>query len=268
MISDLMTDLTERVGSELSEAVEIADVGGVPDVDDMYHDKRTWKRVEDVVVVAADLRGSTKLNFERYANTSASLYEALCSNVVRCYSKFEPAFIDIQGDGFFGLFDGERRYERAICAGITIKTFSEQVLLPQVEEHRDERFPSTGLKVGMASGILVVKRVGIRGTNEPVWAGKPVNWAFKAAQEAQANQLIATERVYKKFAENDYVTHSCDCKDNPAPLWDFRQVSTLPETDAQCRLLETTWCKHCGDLFCEAILAGKTNREAVQNHPR
>lgn len=262
MITELLEDLDTRVSTELKTAITIEDVESVPDISDLYLEKRTWKRIKNVVVVAADLKGSTQLNFDRYANTGASIYEALCSNVVRCYDKFDPAFLDIQGDGFFALFDDEMRYERALCAAITIKSFSEQVFVPQVKKKFPELVSETGLKVGMAAGILVAKNVGIRGTKEPVWAGKPVNWAHKAAQSATAHELVVTSGVYKHFENNDFVTHSCDC-DTPGPLWSDHDVKTLPETDVSCRRLGSQWCTTCGDDYCEAILNGEKDRAAV-----
>jgi class 3 adenylate cyclase len=109
MIKELLDDLQGRVDSELTTPVEIEDVDSVPSLEAMYAEKRAWKRIRNVVVVAADLKGSTRLNFDKYAPTSASLYEALISNCVRIVSSFDAAFVDVQGDGLFALFDGERR---------------------------------------------------------------------------------------------------------------------------------------------------------------
>lgn len=260
--SDLLADIAERVDQDLSTSPHMEKVDHIPNVDQMKLEKRHWKQIDDVVVVVADLKGSTKLNFDKYAKGSAKLYEALCGNTVRILSEFDPAFIDVQGDGFFGLFDGDLRYQRALCAAITLKTFSEEILVPKIADTSADRFPSTGLKVGMAAGTLAVKKVGIRGTNEPVWAGKPVNWAFKAAQAAEAHELVVTRRVFTKFENNDYVTHSCDCG-TPLELWSDFTVDKLPEADQDCMVLRSNWCNNCGDDFCEAIMAGEKSRSSV-----
>lgn len=262
--STLLDDLRERVDDDLSDPPVMDAVESIPDIDQMTLEKRQWKQIDDVVVVVADLKGSTRLNWNKYAKSSAKLYEALCGNVVRCFNEFDPAFLDIQGDGFFGLFDGELRYERALSAAITLKTFSEVVLVPRVAESFADRFPETGLKLGMAAGTLAVKKVGMRGANEPVWAGKPVNWAFKAAQRADAHELIITERVFKKFATNDFVTHSCDCSTPPSELWSSIVVEKLPEADQNCKVLTSKWCEACGDDFCEAIRTGERSRDSVE----
>lgn len=261
MITELMDDLRTNVREAFSTTVEMIDVEEVPDVEDMYLESPRWHRTQDVVCVVADLKGSTKLGFDQYANTSAKLYEGLTSNMVRALSPFDPAFVDIQGDGLFALFDGERRYERGLAAGITLKTFSEKVLVDEIgrSDSFSDRFPDTGIKVGMHAALVVVKKVGIRGTSEPVWAGKLVNWATKAAQKAEAHELVATQRIYNHFKDNTLVTYTCGCPDGvKRQLWKARDVETLPETDSQCLVLRSSWCDIHGDDYCTWILEGRT----------
>ncbi|MGF1668040.1 MAG: hypothetical protein ACFCVC_17405 [Acidimicrobiia bacterium] len=188
MITDLLNDLDERVNESLTTPVEIIKQDNFPSLDEMFVEVPKWHRIEDAVCVVADLRGSTKLNFGKYPQSSARFYEALTGNMVRVVAPFNPAFIDIQGDGIFAIFHGERRYERSLAAGITLKTFSQRNLVPAITKHYSD-FPDTGIKVGIHASSVVVKKVGVRGTNEPVWAGKLVNWATKAAQSIDAHEL-------------------------------------------------------------------------------
>lgn len=264
-INSVLDDQSTKARTDFQTPVEIEDVDDFPKLKDLYVDKRKWLRVKNVVAVSADLKNSTALSFNKYAQTSARLYEAATGSAVRLMAKFDPQFMDIQGDGLFGLFHGERAFERALCAGITLKTFSGDSLEPMIEELFAEAFPDTGFKVGMASGVLVAKKVGVRGTNEPVWAGKPVNYAVKCAGKADRHELVATAAVYDKFAGNDYVTHSCGCPHGgPAPLWRDVEVDKLGK-HSQCKLLPAGWCAIHGDEFCAAILDGKRDREAVTN---
>ncbi len=185
---------------------------------------------------------------------------------MKMVSKFDPGFVDIQGDGIFALFHGDLAFERAFCAAVTVKTFSERHLMPMIDELFSETFPDTGFKVGMASGTLAVKKVGVRGTNEPVWAGKPVNWAWKCAQKADAHQLVATSAVYEKLDPNDYIAWSCGCPGGvPGPLWEDTEVEKLGK-HAQAKVLLSSWCPTHGDEFCQAILEGEKTREDV-NRP-
>jgi class 3 adenylate cyclase len=274
-VSKILDETGKQAKKELNTPVEIEEPEDFPDApDELYTEKRIWKKMSDVVVVVGDLKDSTKLSFRQHAQSSARLYEAVTGNMVRIVNEFEPEFVAIQGDGLFALYHGDAAYRRGLCAAITLKSFSERELVPAIESSMGATFPKTGLKVGMAAGILAAKNVGVRATNEPVWAGKPVNWAMKCAGAADRNQLIVTRKVFQKFENNDYVTHSCGCGTNaegervpdaktPIELWTDTQVTTLPEADFDCKLLKSNWCPIHGDEFCTAILDGKTNREDV-----
>lgn len=264
-VNAVLDEQHERARKDLQEPVEIADVETFPKAGDLCVDKRKWLRMKNVVVVSADLKDSTALSFNKYAQTSARLYEAATGSAVRLMAKFDPQFMDIQGDGIFGLFHGERAFERALCAGITLKSFSVRSLAPLIDDLFADNFPDTGFKVGVSSGVLVAKKVGVRGTNEPVWAGKPVNYAVKCAGKADRHELIATANVYDKFVGNEYVTHSCGCPDGiPRPLWVDVEVEKLGK-HSQCKLLPVGWCSKHGDEFCAAILDGQRKRDDVSN---
>jgi class 3 adenylate cyclase len=264
-VNALLDEQHGRAKTDLQTPVEIIETDTFPSIDDLYSEVRKWYRMRNVVAVSVDLKNSTALSVkDRYAQTSARLYEAATGSAVRLVTKFAPQFIDIQGDGLFALFHGERAFERAFCAGTTIKTFSELSLEPLIEQSFAKEFPDTGFKVGMASGVLVAKKVGVRGTNEPAWAGKPVNYAVKCGSKADRHELIATSSVYDKLADNDYVTHSCGCSNGgiPTPLWTDTQVKKLGK-HSSCKVLRTRWCGIHGNEFCAAILEGKRHRDEV-----
>ncbi len=266
-VSGLLGELGSRAHEELQNAVEVENPDRFPGEDEIYSQRRAWKRIRNVVAVVVDLKGSTRLSFKHHPQTSARVYEAATGNCARIVETFRPEFVDIQGDGLFALYHGDKAYERALCAGITLKTFSERHLVPEIERmpgSMRENVPDTGLKVGIASGVLAVKKVGVRGGAEPVWAGKPVNWANKCAGKADAHELIATDTVFRYFEDNDYVTHSCGCPNGtPSELWSTAVVEKLPEEAAHCRILRSGWCVHHGDEFCRAILLGHKYRPEV-----
>lgn len=258
---ELIEELTESAKSALDEKVTLEERDDIPQLDTIKLEVPRWYRVDDVVAVLADLRGSTNFNTGRNEKTIARFYEAYMGQLVACVDEFDPAFIDIQGDGLFALFDGGDRYRAAMVAGITMKTWVQLRLLDVLKKKVTE-LPETGLKVGVASGAVFVKRVGIRGErNEPIWAGRPVNWAAKCAQVADAGELIVTPKVWSKIETNDYLTWSCGCNPPSNPLFSDVTVEKLPEEHQTCKKLSSNWCPNCGDAFSEAILAGKTKRD-------
>ena len=75
----------------------------------------TWIKLSDVVAVVCDLKGSTHLGTGKHDQSTARVYKSGVEGAVRILHEFDADFIDIQGDGGFGLFWGERSYERALC---------------------------------------------------------------------------------------------------------------------------------------------------------
>lgn len=268
MIEDLFQKLKTDVAFELKNPVTIVDANTFPNVGKLPLEKREWMRLTDVYVVASDLRNSTKLNYNAYASTSASFFQAVTGGSVKTVNAFKPEYVDIQGDGIFAIFHGDKAAERAVCAAISLKSFSEKVLVPAIDQNRGgqlgDQFPDTGLKIGVAAGRVVVKRVGVRGEhNEAVWAGKPVAFAVKAAEACAPGELRVTEKVYNAVRTNDYITHSCGCPNGMASrLWaEADELEGLP--GAKLYVLKTNWCDRHGDEFCGAILDGKKDRDDV-----
>lgn len=265
-----VTELLDECADETTEVleknppVEDADADGVDAYDLPDSQNKTWFRLDDVVVVFADLQNSTRLGTGKHAASTAAIYRAATGNVVRIMNSFDANFIQIQGDGVFAIFWGDKRFERALCAGVTVKTFSVETLVPKLESRWKED-PETGFKVGIASGRTLVKNLGTPrnpSEQEPVWAGKPVNYAAKAAQQATRHQLIVTGSVWDAIRDNDYLTVTCAC-DPTHELWKDADIEKLEHDEAEAagRILESSWCTTCRDEFCNAILEGKADRD-------
>lgn len=265
-LSDLLGSITEDIDSELASTPDVVVKSPESfDVEKLPIQKREWHQLEDIVAVVVDLKGSSRLGTGKHAASTASIYEASTDNAVAVLKHFGADFIQIQGDGAFGLFWGERRYEQATCAGITVKTFSVDLSAKIHDKWPDA--PITGYKVGVASGRVLAKRIGTPrnpAEQEPIWSGKPVNYAAKAAQTAELGEMIVTADVWANIEDNDYLTTSCahGSDDSPSPLWDNKVIENVPEEDdsRNGRVLTTTWCSECGEAFCDAILAGDTER--------
>lgn len=264
-LTTLLESLDEEVNTVLNNSdIPVVEKGGTFDAKDIPSSSSdTWIKLPEVVAVVCDLKGSTHLGTGKHDRSTARIYKASVEGAVRIFHEFGANFIDIQGDGGFGLFWGDKAYERALCAGVTIKTFSED-LVGRLEKCWPDA-PETGYKVGIHAARTLVKRIGtlrVVSEQEAVWAGKPVNYAAKCAQAAERHQMIVTQQVWEKFKNNDFIAFSCDCNDGPtANLWADTTVDRLPEDDQAAVVLNSGWCKTCGPAFCEAILAGETKRD-------
>jgi class 3 adenylate cyclase len=265
----LLADLDEDVKTELASMPEVVDKGYELDVSTLPIQARRWHKVTDAVAVVADLKNSTQLGVSKYPASTASIYEAATGGVVQVFDEFEADFVAIQGDGAFALFWGQNRRARAICAGITIKTFGERHLVPRLERKWPESLPETGLKVGVANSPLLVKRVGVPRTDyqEPVWAGKAVNYAAKCAQQADRHQMIVTGSIWDWASRNDYLAVSCACSTPNPVIWSDVTIEKLPagEPDREGKLLYAAWCTIHGADYCANVLAGNSKRDDVKD---
>lgn len=272
-LNDLLSEADDRVKTELANMPAVVDVDlNLIDLAKAPIDARKWWRLKNVVVVVADLVSSTQLGTGKLAASTASIYEAALRPVTEMYSAFDVDHVEIQGDCVIGWFWGDLALERAMCAGITVKTFSSESLVPKLEKKwaEDGRLPATGFKVGVGMGPLLVKRVGMPRTHHqaPVWPGKAVSYAVKAAQTAGRHELVVTGSVWSKVEKNDYLTFSCSCNTGPSDtLWSSHDISKL-DHDAEersGRVVTMPWCKVHGEEFCNAILAGNSSREEVSD---
>lgn len=265
----LLDDADRHVADELECMPEVEDKGHDLDVGALPFSERVWHKVTEAVAVFVDLKSSTRLDLDKYPASTASIYEAATGNVAEMFYRFEADFIAIQGDGAFALFWGPGRRERAICAAITAQTFGIKSLTPRLEK-KWEKLPETGLKVGVAFSSLLAKRIGVEGdedSEEPVWAGKAVNYAAKCAQQADRMQLIVTGSMWEWISKNDYLSISCGCGDDgpSSEIWQNVTIDKIPETsaalgDREGKLLVSQWCDLHGEEFCNAVLAGKRKR--------
>ena len=283
-----MTSLSELLaGLDQLVADEIATMPDVKTVRNLNLDRlpkpgtRLWLKQEDVYAVVCDLVGSTKLGTgSQREQSTASIYEAATGGAVKVLSDADADFVDIQGDGAFGLFWGEAAAVRAMCAAVTIQTFSVRHLTKRLESRWPD-MPQTGFKVGVAKGRVLVKLVGTRyriAEQEAIWAGKPVNYAAKCAQSAERHNIIVTSDVWTDIRGNDFLEFSCGCHgevdaeglhESTGPptneIWKDAVVDRLPDDEQHCRRVESTWCLRHGEDFRAAVLAGETvNPEAAE----
>ncbi|MCX5363503.1 hypothetical protein OG864_32970 [Streptomyces sp. NBC_00124] len=261
-VSEMMNDFGRHVAAQLRQTPEVIETDGQIDTSDLFIDVAKWRKYPQVSCTFADLAGSTSLRNGRWEASTASIYDAAVKPAVRILSDFGADFIDVQGDAAFGLFTGKYSQRRAICAGITIKAFGERILMPALEKKWPTNTPQTGFKVGCAISDLLSKKIGISRTDHhaPVWAGRAVNYAAKCSQQASAHQMIVTKPIADIIRRNEYLWYSCQCGNDPTPLWSEQHVEKVSGKDSEGLLLTSSWCETCGDSYCDKICSGSWRR--------
>jgi class 3 adenylate cyclase len=272
-IVSVVDALAAEAKTDLETAVKIEETRVFPDVANLPLEKNrdgvyVWKKITDVSVVATDLKSSTAVSYSKQARIGARLYQAATGNCSKVLQPFTPDFVDIQGDGLFAVFAGDDHHERAICAAISLNSLGTKLAV-LLREQLGEDVPEmkeSGLRIGADRGVLLGKKIGVRGShNEPVWAGKPVNYATKCAQAADPGQIVVTARFFQDLRQNEYVRYTCGCcagvpGQGVVPLWQKTTVESIGGEKKNAREMSGTWCSNCGAEFCRGILRGETER--------
>lgn len=110
---------------------------------------------------------------------------------------------------------------------------------------------------------VLVRKIGFkrhRGRSDrqnEVWAGRPVNMAAKLSSESGDNELLASDRYFKKLTSR-YALKSCGCpNDEVVDLWSEKDVSDDDRFDFDTAYsLGSIWCRRHGQEFCTELLKG------------
>lgn len=235
--------------------------------DEAYLEKSKWLGGDEkFVCLAIDLDKSSKLSARKDPVTMARLYEYFTQNIVELLSmdSISADYIDIKGDGVFGIYQGQKAIERAFVAGITFRTFFQKVI--------KKRFSGIELtcKTSLCIDELLVKKIGNRKYNNEVWAGRLVNNTYKLMKVSdkikegnsmhnQKSFLVVSSDIfeYLNLYHHDHAVVSCGCTSDglPAQLWNTFDVTTMDDIVGKTAYyLESYWCDTHGDEYLSHIL--------------
>ncbi len=258
-ISDILNSAYERY----QEETKVESVPLIPtELADFPLDSNKWLRIDGVTCVFIDMKNSTQLSAQKHDKSTAAIYQYFTDTAVRILDHFGATYIDVRGDGAFGLFDSNRLYH-ALAAAVSFKTFSAN----EIGRHIQIEGGRITCHIGIDRKTVLVKRIGLRrssaGTDKQneVWAGKPVNMASKLASRGEENDLLISERVFDVFSNDgsELVLRSCGCRNSgqKTDLWTEEDVSQESKFDFM-KLYKlsngTEWCDTHGKDYCEAIL--------------
>jgi class 3 adenylate cyclase len=251
---DIIAEEIELFGEKRS----ITQYNEIPDTNDIPLDnKKHWLKIPDVICVFVDMKGSTLLSATEQDNFTAGAYQLFTGTAVRLLNAFEPAYIDVRGDGAFALFNKNQPY-RAIAAAVSFKTFASCEFEKIIEE-------ATELKVGYHIGIdqrtVLVRKIGLRRVNgrtdrqNEVWAGKPVNMAAKLAALSDGTEILVSDRYFKNI-QHELVIKSCGCPNGTkVDLWHEKDLTEDKLFDFDTAYsLTSQWCSKHGKEYCEKIM--------------
>lgn len=239
--------------------------------DEAYLENSTWLGGdEQFVCLAIDLDKSSILSARRNVQTMAKLYEYFTENIVDMLNieEIKADYIDIKGDGVFGIYQGYDAIKKAFVAAVTFRTFFSGEIK---SKFKSEFNIDLNCKAAICKDKILVKKIGTRKYNNEVWAGRLVNNTYKLMKLSDRINLenpllrispilVVSENIYSHLENNhyDYAVMSCGCRTDdgiPAPLW--KEVDTTEEEDIygnKAYYMHHIWCDNCGDNYLSEIL--------------
>src|SRR3989338_4621981 len=239
--------------------------------DEAYLENSVWLGGdEQFVCLAIDLDKSSVLSARKHVKTMARLYEYFTENIVEMLNleEIKADYVDIKGDGVFGIYQGENATKRAFIAAITFRTFFENVIKPKFKTLDID----LNCKTAICKDKILVKRIGTRKYNNEVWAGRLVNNTYKLMKlsdrikelnpSIKQSLLIVSDEIHTYLHDHhyDHAIMSCGCQTGggrPRPLWS--ETDTTGEEDISGNKtyhLSHIWCVNCGDKYLSEILNG------------
>lgn len=251
----------ERQVEIFSKDVQIIETTEIPSTDSIpYSDPQQWMRIPSVICVYVDMRGSTALSAEERDKKTAAAYQLFTGTAVRTFTAFDAAYIDVRGDGAFGLFDSKFPHLALACA-VTFRTFCSEVIIPKIRSATNE---SVGNHIAIDQRTVLVRKIGFKRRrdnidwNNEVWAGRPVNMAAKLASRAKDDEIVVSDR-YHSSLKHENALLSCECHadffGNKSSLWDNTYLWGNKNFDFEnCYVLKSQWCQKHGREYCQSLV--------------
>lgn len=241
--------------------------------EDAYLEKPTWLGGDEkYVCLFIDLNNSSEISNIKQKSTVAKIYDYFTQNVVDVLSiqEISAEYIDIKGDGVFGLYEGQNAIFKAFVAAITFKTFFQN----EISQKFKSAYEITlSCKLSMDFDKILVRKIGRRKFYNEVWAGKLVNNTFKLASldkqirkiqgiKEEDNLLIVSETIFTKLkVKEQYAILSCGHSNDGSSsgdkvnLWkEFTDSEPGSQYTSKVFYIPAKWCKLCGDEYLAKIL--------------
>ncbi len=250
-LAEKLSNLTDKIVMERRETISEA-------LNNAKLEVGKWQEVDNVVCVFSDLMNSTQISLDKQKKTVAKILENLIVPLQDIHRAFGCEFIDIKGDGGIFLYSGEGAEVRSFLASVTANTFFMQEA-NNLESNYDIKFR---VYSGIHKGNILLKRVGARKDNFPVWAGDTVNIAALITKELKKNikqedfYIGVTKEIYTKFDTNElrkYLILSCGCNSESKTLLWYHRTFTGGK-GRRYYYMHTNWCPSHGQSYLNSVL--------------
>jgi len=276
-LRDIVQGQTRKYDAKLTryDFERIEDIKNIP-----TEQSNVCYRVKDIICVFIDMKSSTKLsNYWESIDTlheARQIYTLFTGTATRFLNELGASYIDIKGDGVFGLFDKDQAH-RALAAAVSFNTFADRVFNRKVVQ-TVKNDVETGSKIGIHQSSLLVSKIGLRkdprrlDKHNEVWVGNAVNYASKLSSLSARGEIhVSTDFFYN--LEKEQTQRSCSCGDgflgfnaDNRDLWKFVDLSENDQVPlASACKTKYIFCSKHGDEAYRALIAA--DRYFVEAEP-
>jgi len=191
----LKDEITSAVTETFSQSWSERDGRVVPEAEDVTLANEAV-RLDEAVVLYADMSGSTEMVDSKSWTFCAEVYKAFLNSAARIIKSEGGTVTAYDGDRIMAVYIGGSKNTSAARTALKLNYCRLHIINPLIERH----YPTASFKLQHVVGIdrttLRASRTGVRGANDLVWVGRAANYAAKLTALSTDFPSRITEEVY------------------------------------------------------------------------
>lgn len=199
----LLDDLKTTVSGYLAGNYETYEPKNIPLPEDIGLGNKAAKMQATALFI--DVRQSSDITEAFRLQTAAKMMKGYFRGAVKIVRANNGHVRSFNGDGMLAFFMGDYRSNNAAKAAMQVRWFVGKVLQPEFQSYFKNNLTALGkaldfsIGCGLDEGQIFAVRVGIKGTNDVAWVGRPTNTAAKLASIPDPNRIRVTRAVYERL---------------------------------------------------------------------
>jgi adenylate cyclase len=201
-LKDWNKSLEERVETQLGEIERIRRLERflAPQVAQLIassdgHEGLLDSQRREVTVVFCDLRGFTAFTESTEPEEAMNVLREYHAALGKLIFKYEGTLDKYAGDGVMILFNAPIQFEDHTARAVKMAVEMRETIGPLTERWRN-RGHNLGFGIGIALGYATLGQIGFENRLEYAAIGSVTNLASRLCDEAKANQIVVSRRVY------------------------------------------------------------------------
>jgi class 3 adenylate cyclase len=219
----LREELVDSVQETFKSSWDVREGRVVPDAEDLTLSNDAV-RLEEAVVLYADLAGSTALVRAHTWQFAAEIYKAYLYCAARILRSESGTITAYDGDRIMAIFLGDAKNTSAARAALKLNYCRVKIINPLLQKHYQSQQYALKHVVGIDRSELHAARTGARGANDLVWVGRAANYAAKLSDLSSEFATRITKAVYDCLRDELKTS-------NGQPMWEaatWTSMANLP----------------------------------------